>query len=263
MTSASSGTICTTRSITRKVVRNRKRNRATAVAAISASRPDARTVTTARIALFAKYSQKETSAMPPFSTRSKCSSVGWAGSGFGVVLKISVFGLNAVEAIQKTGKTAMAKTSRPVPFSSILRGSADFIASPLSDHDPHVEGGDDEQDEREHERDRRAHAELRIERAERLGVGVQRQVERVAVGQPGHDEQLREDLEVPDDRHDQQHHEDRLEHRVGDAPERPPRAEPSTRAASYSLPGTLFSPASTDTATNGHACHTTHTVSTV
>jgi hypothetical protein len=54
MTSASAGTICTTSNRIRNVVRNRKRNLATAVAASSASSPDTITVPVATTMLLTK-----------------------------------------------------------------------------------------------------------------------------------------------------------------------------------------------------------------
>jgi hypothetical protein len=59
--------------------------------------------------------------MPPFRTKSKWRRVGWKGTGCGVELKISWFGLNAVEIIQKTGKAETTNTAMPAVFRAIRR----------------------------------------------------------------------------------------------------------------------------------------------
>ena len=52
-------------------------------------------------------------------------SVGWKENQVGVRLLISSSGLNAVEIIQKTGKTMIANTSRPTAFQPAARARRD------------------------------------------------------------------------------------------------------------------------------------------
>src|SRR5215207_9564771 len=119
MTSASSGTICTTSSMINTVVRNLNRWRATAVAASRASRDEITTVDTATTELLTRNCQNGVpGTRSPVSTSAKCDSVGSAGTGRGVVEKISGVGLNAVPTIHSTGKTATANTTSPVVLST-------------------------------------------------------------------------------------------------------------------------------------------------
>ena len=85
---------------------------ARATAARKASTIEIATVTPTMIRLFLTSSQKNGSwiALP------KCASVGCTENHVGVRLVTSESGLNAVEIIQKTGKTMTTKTASPTRF---------------------------------------------------------------------------------------------------------------------------------------------------
>ena len=106
---------------TTKSLRPLKRYRASATAARNASTIEIATVTRTTIRLFFTSSQKNGLSI----ASRKCCSVGCRGIQVGVKLMISSSGLNAVETIQKTGKTITAKTSgRGRPSRSAARGGA-------------------------------------------------------------------------------------------------------------------------------------------
>ena len=90
MTSASSGIICTISSMIRNVVRSLKRNRATAVAASSATTPLISTVPSATSALLRKKSTNVTPGIrSPVRTPGSARASGASGTGTGVAVKIS------------------------------------------------------------------------------------------------------------------------------------------------------------------------------
>ena len=97
---------------TTKSLRPVKPYRASAIAARNASATEIATVTSTTIRLFFTSSQKNGLSI----ASRKCDSVGCSGNHVGIRLTIWSFDLNAVEIIQKTGKTITTKTARPTAF---------------------------------------------------------------------------------------------------------------------------------------------------
>ena len=92
-----------------------KRYFASATAAKNASTIESATVATTMIRLFFALSQKNGRS----NASRKCWSVGSVENQVGVRLLISISGLNAVEIIQKTGKTMTTNTARPTTFQAM------------------------------------------------------------------------------------------------------------------------------------------------
>src|ERR1700722_11752884 len=120
-TSACCGSSCTISSMTRYVVRNLNLNRPSAIAASSPTSDDTATATIVMKRLFLRKFQYDIPITEPLKTVRKFASVGCSGIGCGVSEYISLAGLNAVEIIHSTGKSANSATSNPARFSAALR----------------------------------------------------------------------------------------------------------------------------------------------
>ena len=102
---------------TMKSLRPVKRYFASATAARNASTIEIATASSTMITLFFTASQKN----GLWIASRKCWSVGCPENHVGVWLLISSSGLNAVEIIQKTGKTMTTKSATPTTFQPVRR----------------------------------------------------------------------------------------------------------------------------------------------
>src|ERR1700733_2197926 len=162
MTRACCGSICTISSMTRYVVRNRNRNRATPTAASSAITEDATTATTVTNRLFFRKFQYGMPITLPSITARKFPSVGWDGNGCGVSVYHSVAGLNAVDTIHKIGNSVISATSTPSrcsPIRRVRRVTTRRRRRP-ADEDDDDDEDEDEDDEDEDEDDEDAEARI-------------------------------------------------------------------------------------------------------